>query len=90
MQNTGNRLKVDPYRILIFGAGRIGRSFIGQLFGCSGYKVVFVDVDDRIVRLLKKRKSYRVVIKSDHDEEILVPNVSAISASDTKIGRAHV
>ena len=84
MQNTGNRLKVDPYRILIFGAGRIGRSFIGQLFGCSGYKVVFVDVDDRIVRLLKKRKSYRVVIKSDHDEEILVPNVSAISASDTK------
>lgn len=84
MQNTGNRLKVDPYKILIFGAGRIGRSFIGQLFGCSGYKVVFVDVDDRIVRMLNERKSYRVVIKSDHDEEILVPNVSAISASDIK------
>lgn len=84
MQNTENRLKVDPYKILIFGAGRIGRSFIGQLFGCSGYKVVFVDVDDRIVRMLNERKSYRVVIKNDHDEEILVPNVSAISASDNK------
>jgi mannitol-1-phosphate 5-dehydrogenase len=82
MQNTGNRLKVDPYRILIFGAGRIGRSFIGQLFGCSGYKVVFVDVDDRVVRMLNERKSYRVVIKSNLDEEILVPNVSAIPASD--------
>lgn len=84
MQHTGDRLKVDPYKIVIFGAGRIGRSFIGQLFGCSGYNVVFVDVDDRIVRMLNERKSYRVVIKSYRNEEILVPNVTAIHASDRK------
>lgn len=30
--------------ILIFGAGKIGRSFIGQLFGNAGYEVVFADV----------------------------------------------
>jgi mannitol-1-phosphate 5-dehydrogenase len=79
---TGNKLKVDPYKIVIFGAGRIGRSFIGQLFGCNGYKVVFVDVDSEIVRLLNERGSYRVVIKGDKEEEITVPNISAILASD--------
>jgi len=28
-----------------FGAGNIGRSFIGQLFSRSGYEVVFVDTN---------------------------------------------
>jgi len=75
-------LKADPHKIVIFGAGRIGRSFIGQLFGCSGYKVVFVDVDAGIIRLLNERKSYRVIIKGEQTEEIVVPNISAIHASD--------
>jgi mannitol-1-phosphate 5-dehydrogenase len=79
---TGNKLKVDPHKIIILGAGRIGRSFIGQLFGCNGYSVVFVDVDTEIVRLLNERGSYRVVIKGDTEEEITVPNISAILASD--------
>jgi mannitol-1-phosphate 5-dehydrogenase len=38
--------------MIIFGAGKIGRSFIGQLFGCAGYKVIFVDVDHKMVDLL--------------------------------------
>jgi mannitol-1-phosphate 5-dehydrogenase len=85
MQHTGNRLKIDPHKIVIFGAGRIGRSFIGQLFGCNGYTVVFVDVDTTIVTLLNEKKSYRVVIKGESTEEIIVPNISAIHASDTQM-----
>ena len=65
---------------MIFGAGKIGRSFIGQLFGCGGYKVVFIDVDRILVDLLNKRGRYRVVIKGETDEEINVPNVQAVSA----------
>jgi mannitol-1-phosphate 5-dehydrogenase len=85
MMLTGNRLKIDPEKIVIFGAGRIGRSFIGQLFGCSGYRVIFVDVDTTIVRLLNERKSYRVVIKGDQTDEIIVPNISAIHAFDKQM-----
>ena len=43
------RSEVDKQKIVIFGAGKIGRSFIGQLFGCAGYQVVFVDVNQTIV-----------------------------------------
>ncbi len=68
--------------ILIFGAGKIGRSFIGQLFGLSGYNVVFSDVDTELVNLLNERNSYPVVIKSDREETITVPNVRAINGTD--------
>src|SRR3990172_328685 len=82
MKNIKSRSLADIHTIVIFGAGKIGRSFIGQLFGCNGYKVVFVDVDTEIVRLLNQRGSYRVVIKGDPEENIIVPDVSAIPATD--------
>jgi len=72
--------EVETRKIVIFGAGKIGRSFIGQLFGCSGYKVVFIDIDQTIIDGLNNRGSYRVVIKGEKEEEIIVPNVQAISA----------
>jgi len=72
----------DDKSILIFGAGKIGRSFIGQLFSQSGYNVVFIDVDKAIVNELNKRKSYPVVIKGKTEETILVQNVRVVSALD--------
>ena len=69
--------------ILIFGAGKIGRSFIGQLFGKAGYKLIFVDMDHSLVQELNKRNSYPVVIKGpDHEEILQIEKVSAIHASD--------
>ncbi len=85
MNTIGNNWQIDQRKIVIFGAGKIGRSFIGQLFGCSGYEVVFVDVDQKTIDLLNERKSYRVVIKGDTESEILVPNAKAISAMDTSL-----
>jgi mannitol-1-phosphate 5-dehydrogenase len=73
---------VDQNQIVIFGAGKIGRSFIGQLFGCGGYQVVFVDVDQSVIDGLNQKGYYRVFIKWEKEEEIVVPNVRAISALD--------
>lgn len=83
MNHIETRFQVDLRKIVIFGAGKIGRSFIGQLFGNGGYRIVFVDVDTSIVDLLNARRSYRVVIKGDQDSEIVVNNVQAISGRDT-------
>lgn len=71
-------------RFVQFGAGNIGRSFIGQVFSRSGYEVVFVDIVDTIVQAMNERHEYRVVIKKNEgpDEIITVKNVRAVNAND--------
>lgn len=73
---------MESKSILIFGAGKIGRSFIGQLFGQSGYEVIFSDVDLSLVELLNQRKSYPVVIKGEKEEKLLISHVRAVSGRD--------
>jgi len=74
----------DEPSIVIFGAGKIGRSFIGQLFGRAGYQIVFVDMDQALVERLNRRKSYPVIIKGLHTEEIVtISNVQAIHALES-------
>lgn len=82
MRPTEDKSKVEKHKIVIFGAGKIGRSFIGQLFGRSGYKIVFIDVDPVMISMLNKRASYRVVIKGEKEEDIIISKVQAISAFD--------
>ncbi len=71
-------------KIVIFGAGKIGRSFIGQLFSRGGYEVVFVDVFKPVVDALNEKQSYKVVIKDEKDEILIIRNVRAVLASDTE------
>ncbi|MBA7563374.1 Mannitol-1-phosphate 5-dehydrogenase [subsurface metagenome] len=41
-------------KMIQFGAGNIGRSFIGQLFSRSGYEVVFVDINKKLNNKIKR------------------------------------
>ncbi len=66
-----------------YGAGNIGRGFIGQLFSQSGYEVVFIDVDARIVDALNTDGKYPVKVVSDKgNHEITVENVRAVNGTD--------
>jgi mannitol-1-phosphate 5-dehydrogenase len=71
-------------KILIFGAGNIGRSFIGQIFGRNGYGVVFVDVDRTLVNMLSREGRYDVVHRfpDGREERLTVPGVSAVEGTD--------
>ena len=81
MQPKENRLN----RAIIFGAGNIGRSFIGNIFSSNGWKVIFVDANAALVKELNLKKEYRIIIKINHkpDEELLVKNIEAIHSSET-------
>lgn len=79
MNHTGNRYQIDDNTIVIFGAGKIGRSFIGQLFGVAGYKIIFIDIDPLIVARLNSQRYYRIIVKGAEDQEITINNVQAIS-----------
>jgi mannitol-1-phosphate 5-dehydrogenase len=52
--------------VLIVGAGKIGRGFLGQLFRRSGYKLWFVDASSTLVTLLNREKRYRVDIAGEN------------------------
>jgi mannitol-1-phosphate 5-dehydrogenase len=71
-------------KIVVFGAGNIGRSFIGQLFFHSGYEVVFVDIDDVVVDALNERRRYRVEIRDIRLETVWVDNVRAVHGDDAR------
>jgi mannitol-1-phosphate 5-dehydrogenase len=43
-----------------FGAGNIGRGFVGLLLHRAGYQVVFVDVVDELIDALNRTPSYLV------------------------------
>ncbi|MHB9035495.1 MAG: mannitol-1-phosphate 5-dehydrogenase [Armatimonadota bacterium] len=65
-----------------FGAGNIGRGFVGQLFFESGYETVFVDVVPEVVRLLNERNTYTIRIASAQPEDVPISNVRAVSGRD--------
>ena len=74
----------DDWKIVVFGAGNIGRSFIGQLFARGGYEVVFIDIDPVIIDALNEKRSYSVIVKRNNtpDEAISVDGVRAVDGND--------
>ncbi|TWT06306.1 mannitol-1-phosphate 5-dehydrogenase [Planococcus sp. CPCC 101016] len=62
-----------------FGAGNIGRGFIGALFSESGYHVKFVDVAEQVINKLNEEKTYQVKLAQPEEETITIENVSGIN-----------
>ncbi len=68
-----------------FGAGNIGRGFIGQLLHESGYDIVFVDVRDDVVEALKTEGRYEVILADENERHVPVDRVTALhSARDAE------
>jgi len=68
---------------IIFGAGNIGRGFMGQLFSESGYEVTFVDVDRPLLDTLNERGRYTIrLVTNEQTEEVAVGPVRAIHSGD--------
>ncbi|MFB6469291.1 mannitol-1-phosphate 5-dehydrogenase [Cytobacillus sp. Hz8] len=63
-----------------FGAGNIGRGFIGNLLYHSGYETCFIDVNEEIVNLLNEKREYRVVLAEPSQQEMTIKNVRAINS----------
>lgn len=72
-------------KAVIFGAGNIGRGFLGQLFSQSGYETIFVELAQDIVDRVNADRSYPIRIVSDAGEETyIVTGVRAIPAGDAE------
>lgn len=66
-----------------WGAGNIGRSFIGQVFANSGYAVTFVDIDKPLITALNETASYTLrFVSGDATRELRIEGVRAVDARD--------
>jgi mannitol-1-phosphate 5-dehydrogenase len=72
--------------IVIFGAGNIGRAFIGQVFARNGWNVVFIDVKRDLMDALQCRGWYPVVTRQDGQEDTVyrVEGVSGICSTNSE------
>ena len=65
-------------KFLMYGAGSIGRGFIGPLFARAGYKVVFVDINPAVINALNSRGSYFYTIAAQPPYDVPVTGVSCV------------
>lgn len=66
-------------KVVHFGAGNIGRGFIGGLFAQSGYHVTFVDIASDLINLLNTEDAYYVRTASEPQETYQITNISGIN-----------
>lgn len=63
-----------------FGAGNIGRGFIGLLLSKAGYEVSFVDVNEQTIDAINTQQAYNVLLADESQEKIPVSNISGINS----------
>ena len=70
-------------KALHFGAGNIGRGFIGKLLADSGVEVIFADVNEKVIDQLKAQRSYHVKIVGDSINTVEnVTNITGVNSKD--------
>lgn len=69
-------------RAVHFGAGNIGRGFIGPMLIASGYDLTFVDVDEKTINLLNTLREYPVVVIGENEEVQKIRGFRGISGRD--------
>ena len=70
-------------KAIIFGAGSIGRGFIGQIFFQSDLEVIFIDINKKIVDEINLKNQYPLyIISNDQNRKIIIQNVRAINIED--------
>lgn len=67
----------------MYGAGNIGRGFIGQLFAASGYEVTFIDVAEPVIDAINRDGKYPVrLLSSSGHEDVWVEGIKAVNGKD--------
>ncbi|MCY7193912.1 mannitol-1-phosphate 5-dehydrogenase [Streptococcus gallolyticus] len=62
-----------------FGAGNIGRGFIGDILSKNNVAITFVDVNERVIDELNKRHFYEIEVAEEGQPHIVVKNVSGVN-----------
>ncbi len=64
-----------------FGAGNIGRGFIGGLLEQAGYHVVFADVNKEVIGKINEDKKYTIHVMDVECKEEVITNISGVDST---------
>lgn len=71
-------------RIVVFGAGAVGRGFVGPLFSRAGWHVTFIDVMPELIERLCADGGYpQIILDNKGRREVAVRPVDALHIDDT-------
>ena len=68
-------------RAVQFGAGNIGRGFIGAVLEQAGYHVIFADVNQTVIDLINEKGEYSVLVKDVECVEQRITNISGVNST---------
>ena len=68
-----------------FGAGNIGRGFIGMLLAQAGYRGIFADVSEVIIDRLAADQKYTVHVMDTEVEDVEITNITGIMSNGEAI-----
>lgn len=68
-----------------FGAGNIGRGFIGALLSKAGYHVVFADVNEEIINKINEDKCYTIHVMDVECHKEKIENISGVISTSAAI-----
>ncbi len=70
---------------VMYGAGNIGRGFIGKVLSESGYEVCFLDIVPEVIDAFNKDHEYKVhIVSNEGDHYDVVQNVRAVNANTSE------
>lgn len=67
-----------------FGAGSIGRGFIGERLHASGYEVVFADVNEELIDMINEDQGYDLQLINHDLQPLHIDHVCALSTINDK------
>jgi mannitol-1-phosphate 5-dehydrogenase len=72
-------------KTLHFGAGNIGRGFIGKLLADANHQVTFADVNETLIDQLNHSQEYKVHVVGADQKLDVVRNVAAVSSAGPEV-----
>ncbi|ELY4855922.1 mannitol-1-phosphate 5-dehydrogenase [Cronobacter turicensis] len=72
-------------KALHFGAGNIGRGFIGKLLADAGIGLTFADVNQTVLDALNARHSYQVRVVGEQEQTDTVSGVDAVNSTSEDV-----
>jgi mannitol-1-phosphate 5-dehydrogenase len=77
--------QIEQAPVIVFGAGKIARGYVGHLVALSGRTICFVEVNETVVRLINERGRYRVHILGNADKSMTVTHIRALHTTDPRV-----